>query len=287
MTFIEGPPDRWVDVDGVRLAVDDRNPDHPGVALVLVHGFTGGRVDFADVIDELATDRRVIAWDHRGHADSTNTGDPATYSFARLARDAAAVLDQLGVDRIDLLGHSMGGVVSMTYALDYTDRIRSLVLMDTGATPFTALPQAWLDQALATGRGEGMAALGDQMAAMAESTSMVPAAARARSIERLRAKHAAMDVEAFDALGHQLRTFEPLLERLADELHCPVTVVVGEHDIGLRAKSDVMASAVPGAELVVIPDAAHSPQDENPEVWLAAVRAHLARTEIEVSDRTG
>jgi len=43
---------------------------------VLVHGFTGARIDWTDVIDDLARDRRVVAWTHRGHGDSTNTADP-------------------------------------------------------------------------------------------------------------------------------------------------------------------------------------------------------------------
>ena len=88
-------PDQVIAVNGVELAVDDRASARRGqrLPLVLVHGFTGGRVDFADVIDDLARDRRVVAWDHRGHADSTNTGDPATYTFDQLADDAAGVLD--------------------------------------------------------------------------------------------------------------------------------------------------------------------------------------------------
>ena len=88
MTSTTKEPDRRVMVNGVEIAVDDRSPGDDGsngLPLVLVHGFTGGRVDFADVIDELATDRRVVAWDHRGHADSTNTGDPATYTLDQLA----------------------------------------------------------------------------------------------------------------------------------------------------------------------------------------------------------
>ena len=57
----------------------------------------------------------------------------------------------------------------------------------------------------------------------------------------------------------------------------PVTVIVGAEDLGLRPAADALHEAIPQSHLVVIPDAAHSPQDENPEAWLAAVRGHLAR----------
>ena len=60
-------PDRRVEVGGVSLACDVRGQG--GTPLVLVHGFTGGRIDFADVIDELADARQVVAHDNRGHAD--------------------------------------------------------------------------------------------------------------------------------------------------------------------------------------------------------------------------
>jgi len=55
------------------------------------------------------------------------------------------------------------------------------------------------------------------------------------------------------------------------------TVLVGQHDDRLRDASDDLAAAIPGAVLVVIPDAAHSPQFENRQAWLDAVEAHLAR----------
>ena len=102
-------PDRTIDTGSVTLAVDDRGSGD-ATPLVLIHGFTGGRIDWADVIDDLATDRRVVAWDHRGHSDSTNTGDPATYTFDQLVEDAVAALGALELDRFHLLGHSMGGV---------------------------------------------------------------------------------------------------------------------------------------------------------------------------------
>jgi pimeloyl-ACP methyl ester carboxylesterase len=267
-----------VAVDGVELAVDDRGGARSGVApLVLLHGFTGGRVDFADVIDDLARDRRVVAWDHRGHADSTNTGDPSSYTFDQLADDAAGVIDALGLERFHLLGHSMGGVVAQRYALAHPDQVRSLVLMDTAGASMPALPASWVDATVAKGRTEGMGAVAADMRRFAAGAP-VPPEAKERILDRLEEKLTKMDVEAFDALGRALGHFPSMLEQLAG-LDVPVTVIVGEHDTGLRPAADTLHAAVVGSTLVVIPDAAHSPQDENPAAWLAAVRAHLARAE--------
>ncbi len=271
-------PDRLLDLGEVTLAVDDRGGGD-ATPLVLVHGFTGGRIDFVDVIDDLAADRRVVAWDHRGHSDSTNTHDRAGYTFDSLVADAVGALDALDLDRVHLLGHSMGGVVAQRLVLEHPERIESLVLMDTLAEPAgDGIPQVWIDMVLATGRDQGMGAVAEMMARLAEGTSVALPEDQPRIADRNRHKTTNMDVEAFSGLADQLRTFEPLLPHLG-EITCPTTVLVGELDTALRGQADAIAAAVPGAELVVIEGAAHCPQEERRNAWIDAVRAHLGRSE--------
>jgi pimeloyl-ACP methyl ester carboxylesterase len=109
--------------------VGDRGGD--GEPLVLVHGFTGGRLDWVDVIDELRASSDVIRFDNRGHGESTNTGDEASYTIDALTADLLAIVDELDVERFHLLGHSLGGIVSMRFATTHVARLRSLILMDT------------------------------------------------------------------------------------------------------------------------------------------------------------
>lgn len=274
-------PDRTIDTGSVVLAVDDRGPEHAdGTAatapLVLIHGFTGGRIDFADVIDALAADRRVVAWDHRGHNDSTNTGDGATYTFDQLVADAVVALDLLGLDTFHLLGHSMGGVVAQRLVLEHPDRVESLILMDTLASPTLEIPDDMLATAVGIGRTKGMAALADAMDAVSGGVSVAREADREKIAARNRYKLEHMDVEAFAALAVELRTFPALLPRLG-EVSCPTTVLVGELDLPFREQSVAMAEAIAGAELVVVEGAAHCPQEERTDAWLAAVRHHLER----------
>ena len=212
-------PDRTIDTGSVTLAVDDRGSGD-ATPLVLVHGFTGGRIDWADVIDDLATDRRVVAWDHRGHSDSTNTGDPSTYTFDQLVADAVAALDALGLDRFHLLGHSMGGIVAQRLVLEHPERVESLILMDTLAEPALSLPREWIDTTVSTGREQGMGAVADFMARFTVSSSVASEEDRPRIAERNRHKLTNMDVEAFAALAEELRSFPSLLERLGDD-HLP------------------------------------------------------------------
>lgn len=258
-----------VDVGGgVSIAVGDHG-DPAGDPLLLVHGFTGSSTDFAGVVPGLVEGRRVLTVDHRGHGDSTNTGDAASYTFDQLATDLAAVVEALGLDRFDLLGHSMGGIVSMRYLLAspaHEARVRSLVLMDTGAGADDMGGVAgWFAAGIDQVRANGLLALLEVVA------PMVPEADRAH----LRGNWSRMDGVAFCELGVELTTHPSMLDRLA-RIAIPTTVLVGELDAGLRGASDALAATIPGASLVVIDGAGHSPQIDRPDEWTAAVLAHLA-----------
>jgi len=259
-----------IPVNGIEVAVE-RTGDGP--PLVLVHGFTGSATDWAGVVDELATGREVVTVEHRGHGNSTNTGDEATYTFDQLVADLAAVVDALELDRFDLLGHSMGGIVAMRYALQHPERLRSLILMDTGARasaegPSTAFMRAGFDIA----REGGVAAV------LASIERFIPDdEVGQRTLVQLRDNYDHLDVAAFLALGEELLTHPSVLDRLAG-LTVPTTVVVGENDHNLRPAADDLAATIPGSVLVVIPDAAHSPQVENRSAWMDAVLSHLDHT---------
>jgi pimeloyl-ACP methyl ester carboxylesterase len=254
--------------DGVGIAFETHGTGEP--PLVLVHGYTGSSLDWTDVVDALAARRTVVTFDHRGHGESTNTGDERSYSFQRLTADLAALVDHLGFDRFDLLGHSMGGVVAMSYAVTHPQRLRSLILMDTSASRF---PQArsFFEAGFATVRAGGMAAL---FATMAPFFEHLPRGDVIR--ERVRTKYEQMDPVAFLTLGQALVDYEGMVDEIA-ALDLPTSVIVGEHDIGLRPAAEELAKSIAGAALHVIAGAAHSPQEEQTQAWLDVVEQHLAR----------
>jgi 3-oxoadipate enol-lactonase len=257
-------------VGGVDLTYEEWGTGDP--PLLLLHGFTGSRLDWADVVDELAAERRVVAYDQRGHGDS-GAGRADAYTFDQLLADLAAVVDQRGLAPFHLLGHSMGGIVAMRFALDHADKLASLILMDTAGAPAGQIPQGWVDHVLGVARADGMGAVAEMMLAFMDKQPTPP---RPEVRDRLRYKLTNMDVEAFGALSAELNAYPSVLDGLAG-LDLPVTVLVGENDTGLRAGADTLAATIPGAELVVIPGAGHSPQEDDPTAWLAAVTTHLGR----------
>jgi len=257
---------------GVVLAYEDRGVGER--ALVLVHGFTGSRDDFADVAGELEPLGRLLLVDQRGHGESSNPGEG--YALDRLAEDLRAVLDHAGVARADLLGHSMGGMVALRLALASPERVASLVLMDTAARGVEELAPTFAAAAervrrvgiepLVEALCRGPLSPEDRVLARLEGEPSV----RARLERKLRQ----LDPAAFVALAPLVVRHEPLVARLGG-IACPTTVLVGEHDRPFRPLADELAEGIPGARLVVLARGGHSPQKSARAAWLEALRMHL------------
>ncbi|MFI5706180.1 alpha/beta fold hydrolase [Streptomyces xanthochromogenes] len=117
---------RSVDVGGVRLAYQVSGPPE-APPLVLLHALGEDAADWDVVAPVLARSWRVYALDLRGHGRSDWPGD---YSLQLMRDDVLGVLDALALDRVDLIGHSVGGVVAYLFAEEYPQRVDRLVLED-------------------------------------------------------------------------------------------------------------------------------------------------------------
>ncbi|MFE1879714.1 alpha/beta fold hydrolase [Streptomyces diastatochromogenes] len=117
---------RSVEVGGVRLAYEVSGP--PDTApLVLLHALGEDATDWEAVVPVLARSRRVHALDLRGHGRSNWPGE---YSLELMQADVLGCLDVLGLGTVDLIGHSMGGIVAYLLAEDHPHRVSRLVLED-------------------------------------------------------------------------------------------------------------------------------------------------------------
>lgn len=115
-------------VDGRRLSyIDHGGPGHP---LLAMHGHFGEGRTFARLAAALTPRWRLVAPDQRGHGESDRTAD---YSRAGYVRDAIALLDHLGFDRVPVIGHSLGGVNAYQLAAARPDRVSAMVIEDIGA----------------------------------------------------------------------------------------------------------------------------------------------------------
>jgi pimeloyl-ACP methyl ester carboxylesterase len=122
---------RYVDVNGVHMYYETYGD---GTPLVLLHGgMLSIDLNFDGLIPTLARKHRVIGVEMQGHGRTADTDREITP--AALASDMVGLLDHLGLDRTHVLGHSMGGAVTMELAISHPDRVRSVVPISVSVRP--------------------------------------------------------------------------------------------------------------------------------------------------------
>jgi pimeloyl-ACP methyl ester carboxylesterase len=267
---------RITSTDGVGLAVEVAGS---GPGLLLVHGFGGAKEDFADHIPALARDHTVVVFDHRGHGASDKPTDRAAYSLDRLATDVLEVADACGLDTFRVLGHSMGGMAVRRLLLRTPERVEALVMMDSTAGPVPSFDPELMELAADVAFTRGKDALKEllDMAPVLETPAYLRALdERPGYREFVERKWDDLSEIMWGTLVVAMARQPDDLAALAAAVRVPTLVLVGEQDEALRAPADVMAAAIEGAQLVVIRDAGHSPQIENPDAWIDVLSRFLA-----------
>ena len=230
-----------------------------GPALLLSHGFGASSAMWQYQIGELSRDRQVIAWDMRGHGASSAPDDPARYSQALSVADMAALLDHCRADRAILCGMSLGGYMSLAFNLAHAHRVRALILVDTG--PGFKNEQARADWNAYSRR-------------RAESYDRDGLAAQSDSPEVRMAQHPNAIGIAHAARGMLTQQDDRVIQSLP-QIAVPTLVVVGADDERYLASSGYMAGKIPGAGHVVVDNARHAPNVDQPGEFNAAVRTFL------------
>src|SRR4029077_8899119 len=122
--------------DGIEIVYREWGEQDSLPSVVLHHGFVVNATAnwvAPGVVDALLADgRHVIAPDARGHGDSEKPHDPGSYGEQRMARDLAALLGVLGAREVDLVGYSMGAVVSLIFSSEH-QQVRRLVVGGVGS----------------------------------------------------------------------------------------------------------------------------------------------------------
>ena len=247
--------------------------------LVLLHGLTSHARSWDALGRELATSRRVIALDQRGHGDSDRAPD-GDYSVATMAGDVAGFVDAIGLERFDLLGLSMGGRVGIAYAGGHAARIQRLCVVDIG--PEIHRPGMERIRQMMAGSPERIRSEEEAFELARRANPRAPEAGL-----RERVRHAirslpdgGLEWKYDKALRDMMRQggrretidlWEPLRRITA-----PTLLVRGaDSDVLSPEVAKRMLDALPDGRLVEIPGAGHPVPMDQPEAFARAVRAFL------------
>jgi 3-oxoadipate enol-lactonase len=248
--------------NGIDYSVEGQGP-----VLVLAHSLAANREMWEPQMDLLRPHFTVVGFDVRGHGKSRTTELP--YAMADLAADAVGVLDAVGAERATWVGLSLGGMIGLTLALAEPGRIERLVVADSTAGYSAPGHQMWRERIAAVEAGG--------MAAVAEGTlgRWFTQGFRERqpaTVERVRQMILNTDPKGFVGAAKAIIGYD-VSARLG-EISCPTLIMVGAEDPATPpAMSETLARGIPGAELEILPGAAHISNIEQ----AAAFNARLAR----------
>ena len=243
-----------------------------GEAVVFLHGVGGDSASWVPQIDAFSADFRAIAWDMPGYG-----GSPALerMTFPALADSLLELLDRLELDRVHLVGHSMGGMVAQEFAASRPERVRTLVLSAT--SPAFGRPDGGFQKRFVEARiaplddGSTMADLADEMV-----ETMLGPSADADGAAIARRSMAAVPEATYRAAISCLVTFDRR-DALAGYA-MPVLVLAGETDTNAPAPMmEKMAGRIPSAEYVCMAETGHLGNLENPAAFDEAVGSFLRR----------
>ena len=243
----------YAEVNGLRMYYEVHGDGRP---VVLLHG--GAQtidVTFGELLPWLAEDFQVIAVELQGHGRTEDIDRPPL--LEHLASDVLALLDELGVDRADFFGYSLGGLVSLTVATHYPDRVRRLVL---AATHF---------------RRDGYH---DDIRKGAEDSDRMPTREEFESWHAAYTK-VAPDPDHYFALAQRMsEVVHSFRDWTADELRAitaPTLLIVGDNDFIRLPHAEQMRDLLPDSRLAVLPGTRHSEVMQQFDLVLSMVTAFL------------
>ena len=274
------PDSRFIEVNGITVHYKMAGSGRP--ALVLLHGFAASTFSWREVIGPMSEWGTVVAFDRPGFGLTERplrwTGR-SPYSPEAQADLTVGLMDALGIERAVLVGNSAGGTVALLTALTYPERVEALVLVSPAVYVGGGTP-GWLRPFLNTPQ---MRHLGPLLARQIQDWGVDFARSAWHDPSKLTPEiwegyTKPLRAENWDrALWEVTRASRPLdLEKRLGEVRVPVLVITGDDDRIVPTQQSVrLAGEIPGAQLVVIPECGHVPQEECPGPFLEAVEAFL------------
>lgn len=268
---------RFAEVGGVRVHYQERGA---GDALVLIHGNNSSAYSWRDVFDELSKEFRVVALDLKGFGFTTKPeGD---YRLETQAALVIGLMDQLKIERATLCGSSMGGGVALATAINYPQRVRSLILVDSSA--FTegrggeSLAPAYVRWPYIGGAVTALALTSDSLVREGLRKSFYDESKV--TTERIEAYYRPLrtrDGQRAARLVRDQRDYTRI-ENSLDKIRQPTLIIWGAQDeLILLEDGKRLHSQITGSQLVVFDNCGHLPQEEMPERFVREVSEFMKK----------
>lgn len=222
--------------------------------VVLVHGLNSSRSVWLGQVEVLSTTRTVLLPDLRGHGDSSTPLD-APYAVPDYAGDVIALIEHLGYPQVDLLGTSLGGMVTQHVTTERPDLVRRLVLVDTMCGTPADMDLFGLADAI---ERDGVARV---MREFVQTRTFAPPAPQ----QLIDAVMQTILAEPKELVAARWRQADYHGKDRARQIACPTLIIHGDRDRSVPLTSAIeLLETVPNSQLAVFPNCGHMPFLEQP-----------------------
>ncbi|KQU75751.1 alpha/beta fold hydrolase [Aminobacter aganoensis] len=221
-----------------------------GDPVLLIHGGLGHADIWSSQVAELAKSHKVIVADSRGHGRSTRDAQPFGYEL--MASDYLALLDHLKIDKTALVGWSDGGIIGLDIAMKHPERLTRLYAHAANVTTDGVDPGVETNKTF----GAYIERSGNDYRRLSKTPDQY---------------------DAFVAqISEMWKTQPNWTKEQLGKITVPTAIVTGDHDEAIkRQHTDDMASAIPGAKLIILPDASHFAMLQAPDEYNKSVLAFI------------
>ena len=246
----------YASVNGIDLYYEVHGADRPGTPLVMLHGgVLTFHLSFDALLPELTAERRVIGVELQGHGHTADGERP--FSIRQCADDVVALLDHLGLERADLFGFSLGGLVSTDIAARHPDRVGRVVLAASHFRPDAYYPE---------------------ITAPEQDSPRLPTEEDFASMHGAY-KEVAPDPDHFftflEKIQPAVHAFEPWTDEELARLTMPILMIIGDTDFVRLEHAVEMQNRLPDSQLAILPGTKHTEVAKRADLVLPMVTAFL------------
>jgi proline iminopeptidase len=261
-----------------------------GTPIVIVHGGPGlDHTYFLPQFNTLAKEHRLIFYDQRASGRSTSLVDTNSMTMDNFVEDLEGIRKAFGIQKLNLLGHSWGGLVAMFYALKYPENLNSLVLVNSTPASVALRNASFGAMAQRTSTSDSIV---QSALVRTEGFRMRDPATMAKFF-RLLFRGSFYNPSLADSLtltfDSSYATKSKLIQYLSRDsaltsydlfprlktIHCPTLIVGSDHDMVTPEANELLHESIPGSTLVVLKHCGHFPYVEEPGQFFGALGSFL------------
>jgi len=259
-------------INGINIYYESHGAGFP---LVFVYCIGGNTAQWEPQIPAFSESYRFIVWDPRGHANSESPPNVEQYSQEHFAQDLEGLLDHLGIQQAYVGGLSMGGGIATRFTILHPQRVAALLIFDSfSASGLETPPEAHRirEEIIRLAETEGMAAVAEYCIKNNPNVSQTAALSKEQE-NRVRQMYLSLDPAGL-AQSTRMISNAVLDASLLEGITVPTLVLAGQQDGALPA-CRFIHEKINGSQLVVIPDAGHLSNLDQPEAFNHAVLEFL------------